>query len=191
MLMQLAEIKQILSENAYDVRGLFFRDAFWQSENSVLISACNFLRRSKACDQALILMEKMKENRCRFQPAEWIKLLYLNGDLCHDLDRYSEAVKCYSEILEFGESDMAFNNRALAYWELGHYDKALSDYKRSTQLNPGNVTSYRGAGEMLLRLGRPADAILQFEIALRIDGDYEGASDGLLRAQTELSKMAS
>ena len=58
---------------------------------------------------------------------------------------------------------------ALALAKQGKTADALAEYRRAQQVNPGDGSYYRLAGDMLERLGRKSEALEQFREAARMD----------------------
>jgi tetratricopeptide (TPR) repeat protein len=59
--------------------------------------------------------------------------------------------------------------RAVIHSDLSEYEPALSDMKESLALNPNDPSSLQLDGEILMKLGRTAEAIAVFQQVLRID----------------------
>ncbi len=62
--------------------------------------------------------------------------------------RYEAAVEAFTRAILAGDLDPAslavtFNNRGVAYSELGDYDRAIADYGEALSLAPGDTTSIR------------------------------------------------
>lgn len=113
-------------------------------------------------------------------PHEFLlRVYFLKGDICHELKKYSEAVKAYSVILSFKKSDIAYANKALALWELKRYKDALMNYIRAIKVNGKNAIALRGAGEMHLKLNKPKNAINNFKKAIKLNPKYSDAISSL------------
>lgn len=70
-----------------------------------------------------------------------------------------EAIREYEQAIDiFPLFFEAIDNRALTLMELGLYDKALSGFEESLQVNPDGVVAFISSGECLLRLGRLDEA---------------------------------
>jgi TolB-like protein/class 3 adenylate cyclase/Flp pilus assembly protein TadD len=58
------------------------------------------------------------------------------------------------------------------YLNSGKYDLALSEDSRALALNPSDAEAYAGRGSELVFLGRPKEALQDFEIALRLNPGF-------------------
>ncbi len=86
----------------------------------------------------------------------------------------SEAVRLSSVALNKAfsiESDLAeaFAVRGLQETYSGHFSAAENDFEKALELNPGMRFARHNYGFMLWRLSRPKEALVQFEIALKMD----------------------
>lgn len=110
----------------------------------------------------------------------------------HDLmeeERYSEAIVKFEEAIELiykarpeyktlvepvratETYDSPFNNISWAYYELGDYEKSLEYIDISLLILPNTDTEYINKGNSLYALGRPSEAMEQYEKALNYDSD--------------------
>lgn len=157
-------------------------------ENEKLFDLAFKLFKKKEFSESLCLVEKLLDNNKECD-EHFFNILFLKGDLCHELLNYSEAVKVYSEILKYKKgNDNAFANRALAYWELKEYRKALKDYLRAVKLNNSNPAACYGAGEMYLSLNKHKKAIFMLERSIRLRPEYGYAYAALGEAYYQLSE---
>ena len=67
--------------------------------------------------------------------------------------RYEPAIEAYTRAILAGDLEpealaVTFNNRGVAYGELGDYDRAIQDYGQALSLRPGDRTSIKN-----LRIG--------------------------------------
>lgn len=84
---------------------------------------------------------------------------------------------CYGEAAD--EHDIGCVKRALAHWEMEHFQEALNDFLEAVKLNPENKIALRGAGEMLDRLNRPSEALAYLNAAVKQDSEYGAAHRAL------------
>ena len=98
---------------------------------------------------------------------ETVDSLLLKGLTAHNRENYQEAVDIYSEILK---RDIKKNimtiihvHRGMAYYSSGQTDKALHDFNKALELEPGNTTAryYRALHSRISR--RYDDAISDLE----------------------------
>ena len=177
-------------ENADDasVKGLIATEDFWRQPSNLILKSANFLRLRKRFGLALRLLSFFDSNGHSFSEKERILALYLIGDIYHDTDQYKLAIDLYTSILSKEESDMAYNNRALAFWELGDYRSAQKDYKSAISLNEKNWTSHRGFAEMTIKLNDPNLALQHFKKAILENPKYVNAYAGCGIALTRLGR---
>ncbi len=102
------------------------------------------------------------------------------------------AVAACTELIDTKDPDVKFQtaalvNRGNAYDALGEPARALADYERALELDPGSAFSHRNKGVALARLGRLSEALLEFVAAVELKPDYVEAYGS--RAET-LMKMA-
>lgn len=99
-----------------------------------------------------------------------------NGNAAFREGRYEQAVELFTTAIVSGELDVealaiAYNNRGVAYDQLGDYDRAVADYQEALSLKPDDPMSRRNLRVVLVRRG----------VALANTGEYQ-------RALTDLSK---
>ncbi len=99
-----------------------------------------------------------------------------NGNAAFREGRYEQAVELFTTAIVSGELDVealaiAYNNRGVAYDQLGDYDRAVADYQEALSLKPDDAMSRRNLRVVLVRRG----------VALANTGEYQ-------RALTDLSK---
>lgn len=126
--------------------------------------------------------------------------------------RYDEAVQAYTRAIISGQLGaealaVTFNNRGVAYGELGDFDRAIIDYNEALGLRPDDATSIRNLrvghvkrGVSEANLGDRDKAIADFTKAIELDpshylaylrrgqvrsdaGDYDAAIADLEKAQ--------
>lgn len=95
--------------------------------------------------------------------------------------RYEAAVEAFTRGILAGDLDPAalaitFNNRGVAYSELGDYDRAIADYGQSLNLAPGDATAIRNLriahirrAAAAARLGDRAAAQADYDRAITLD----------------------
>lgn len=169
-------IKAAILANSGAIDGLLDDPNFLKSDEQVLLKTASLLHKRRYYPGCLHVIEVL-ERRSRGDLL--VKARHLKADVYLDTDKYQDAVACYSLILGEYETDIAYSNRALAYWSLHQYKEALSDYRAALELNPDNSIAHRGAGEMCLKLGLLDEAVRYFESAIKIDPTYIDALVGL------------
>ncbi|MFN7704048.1 MAG: hypothetical protein ACK5OS_05440 [Chryseotalea sp.] len=72
-----------------------------------------------------------------------INELHHKGIAAFNDSRFEEAIKLFSIIIdEIPNYDRSLNNRAIAYRQLGQYEKALNDVSLAVILNSGELIYY-------------------------------------------------
>ena len=171
-------LDQVISGSALISR-LLDHDEFWKSDERFVFRAASYLHEHEKPDESLQIIDMVKQRGFSLSSKAEIRLRYLRGDVLHCLRKYSDVVSVYGQILEVDPSDVAYSNRALAYWEMGEFQKALDDYIESVKLNPLNTVALRGAGEMLNKLNRHLDAAPYLSAAVKLDPKYSAAYTAL------------
>jgi tetratricopeptide (TPR) repeat protein len=100
-----------------------------------------------------------------------------SGNAAFGAGRYEEAVEVYTRAVLAGDLDpealaIAFNNRGVAYNELGDYDKAIQDYGQALALVPGDKTATKNLRNAHIRRGGAAQQLGEQDAAL---ADYTRA----------------
>jgi tetratricopeptide (TPR) repeat protein len=98
--------------------------------------------------------------------------------------RYEAAIEAFSRAVLAGDLDpealaITFNNRGVAYSELGDYDRAIADYGQALKLVPGDPTAIknlriahiRRAGAAA-RLGEQDAALADYTRAIELEPDH-------------------
>ena len=78
-------------------------------------------------------------------------------------------VKQSGRIIEINQAAAAYYNRALAYRELGKYDKAITDFNIAIEYSPENAVAYYSRALAYEKLGKYDKAITDFNIAIKYD----------------------
>jgi tetratricopeptide (TPR) repeat protein len=100
-----------------------------------------------------------------------------SGNAAFGAGRYEEAVEVYTRAVLAGDLEpealaIAFNNRGVAYNELGDYDKAIQDYGQALALAPGDKTATKNLRNAHIRRGGAAQQLGEQDAAL---ADYARA----------------
>jgi tetratricopeptide (TPR) repeat protein len=82
------------------------------------------------------------------------------------IEYLNEAIKLKPDYVE------AFNNRGLAYFNLGQYQRAIKDYNNALRLKPDFTGAYYNRGAAYDDLGQYQRAIEDYDNALRLKPDY-------------------
>lgn len=65
-----------------------------------------------------------------------------------------------------------YNNRGLAYYDLGQYTQAISDYTKAIELNPKDAVAYNSRGITYKKLGQYTQAISDYTKAIELNSKY-------------------
>ncbi len=76
-----------------------------------------------------------------------------------------------------------WNRRASVYWEMGQYDKSMTDCERTLKLNPQHYGAWQGIGICKLQAGDIAGACEALRQALRINPYDEPTRQSLRRCE--------
>ena len=84
------------------------------------------------------------------------------------------------------DDESLYEKRAQVYFEQQKYDMSDADYRKMTELKPGEVMGYMGLGRNALRRHRLDDAIAQFSYVIKLEESY--SSGYSFRAEAEMEK---
>ena len=80
------------------------------------------------------------------------------------------------------------NNLGLALARLGRIPEAIDEFHEAVRLDPDNAaTAHANLGWALFESGKPRESIPEFEAALQLNPEFKAATDGLRKAQAQLS----
>ena len=97
-------------------------------------------------------------------------------------EAYQEAVERFTSVIErspkFAEG---YNQRAIAYFMLEEWSKAVRDCKQTISLNPNHFGAFAGMGHVYVRLGKIDEAIDAYKQALIINPNLISIAEAILR----------
>ena len=95
----------------------------------------------------------------------------LNAGKQHiESEKFSEAIEQFAEVIEVAPTFAeGYNQRAIAYFVIGEWEKAIEDCQQTVKLNPYHFGAYAGMGHAYLRLGEVGEAIEAYQQALNIN----------------------
>lgn len=97
-------------------------------------------------------------------------------------ESYQQAVECFTTVVEtdpnFAEG---YNQRAIAYFMLEEWSKAIRDCKRTISLNPDHFGAFAGMGHVYVRLGKIDEALEAYKQALVINPNLISIAEAVLR----------
>lgn len=97
-------------------------------------------------------------------------------------EAYQEAVERFTSVIEAAPSFAeGYNQRAIAYFMLEEWSKAVQDCKQTISLNPDHFGAFAGMGHVYVRLGKIDEAIEAYKQALTINPSLIGIAEAILR----------
>jgi tetratricopeptide (TPR) repeat protein len=73
----------------------------------------------------------------------------------------------------------AYNQRAVLYYRMGEYQKAIADCEHVLRLNPHHFGAAAGMGQCYVRLKRPRAALRAFRSAYRINPNLDDVKEAI------------
>ncbi|MBX7104792.1 MAG: tetratricopeptide repeat protein [Gemmataceae bacterium] len=90
------------------------------------------------------------------------------------------ALKGLNELVnETSDYAEAYNQRAVLYFRLGQYQKAIADCEQVLKLNPHHFGAAAGMGQCYVRLKKPRAALRAFRSAYRINPNLEDVKEAI------------
>jgi len=86
--------------------------------------------------------------------------------------KYDHALSIIEFIITKEPSVKAYNNRALIYWELEEYDKALEEYTRCIEIDPEYVSPYNRRANLYYELEEYDKALEDYARCIEIDPKF-------------------
>lgn len=82
----------------------------------------------------------------------------------------------------------AYNQRAILYFRMNEFEKAIADCEKVLQFNPYHYGALSGMGQAQLNLRRPQAALKSFRKALQINPHLEGVQDTIRALENALGE---
>jgi tetratricopeptide (TPR) repeat protein len=82
----------------------------------------------------------------------------------------------------------AYNQRAILYFQIGEWQKSITDCERVLKLNPHHFGAQNGMGQCYLQLGKPRPALKAFRNAYRINPTQRGLEDTIRALENALGE---
>lgn len=102
------------------------------------------------------------------------------------LDSFNAALQVEAVELDLEENVSALLGKGHALHNLKRYAEALECYKAAWTIDPQDPAASTSHGLALISLGKPAKAIVSFDVALKIDPNYTPAIEGRQRCLKQL-----
>ena len=97
-------------------------------------------------------------------------------------EAYQEAVEQFTSVIKAAPSFAeGYNQRAIAYFMLEEWSKAVRDCKQTISLNPDHFGAFAGMGHVYVRLGKIDEAIEAYKQALVINPSLIAIAEALLQ----------
>lgn len=119
-----------------------------------------------AANMAVKLLPKKDTEYLTFAYGYRSKTYLCLGDTAKALADCAAAIK-----VDPKNTDL-YNDRAQIYYELKKYDLADADYRKMTDLKPGDVMGYMGLGRNANAQEHWEDAIKQFDYVMKLSSEY-------------------
>ena len=119
-----------------------------------------------AANMAVKLLPKKDTEYLTFAYGYRSKTYLCLGDTAKALADCAAAIK-----VDPKNTDL-YNDRAQIYYELKKYDLADADYRKMTELKPGDVMGYMGLGRNANAQEHWEDAIKQFDYVMKLSSEY-------------------
>ncbi len=131
-------------------------------------------------DEALCLIQELREGKVRLSSRQKADVLYIEGSIYKEKGACERAKESFNALLKEGLGNDARNNQVLALHKLGElacinkdYRQSLIEYRKALRIlnsnmknyNQGLVANYRGQGQCLLEAGHEAEANIYFTLA--------------------------
>ena len=102
-------------------------------------------------------------------------------------EAYEEAIEQFTSVIaaapNFAEG---YNQRAIGYFMLEEWSKAVRDCKQTISLNPDHFGALAGMGHAYVRLGKVDDAIEAYKQALTINPSLIAIAEAILRLRSQM-----
>jgi len=130
-----------------------------------------------------------KDARVRQFASEALWSVWFRGGDDEQIRRLQEAVsqkslrialKRIDELLrESADYAEAYNQRAVVYYRMGEYHKAIADCEQVLKLNPHHFGAAAGMGQCYVRLKKPRAALRAFRSAYRINPNLDDVKEAI------------
>ena len=101
-------------------------------------------------------------------------------------EAYQQAVERFTTVIEAAPSFAeGYNQRAIAYFMLEEWSKAIRDCKQTISLNPDHFGAFAGMGHVYVRLGKIDEAIAAYQQALVINPNLISIAEAILRLRSQ------
>jgi tetratricopeptide (TPR) repeat protein len=104
-------------------------------------------------------------------------LLLLSGVSLRQMKIWNNSVSLWNHVIEngFSRSSLAYNNRGMAFLEIGNYQQAIDDCTRALSIQPGYFLAHYNRGKAFMLSNRPDLAIEDLSRAIVSSPRYADA----------------
>ena len=115
-----------------------------------------------------------------------VDALLVDGKNLLKNEAYQQAVELFTTVIEVDPSFAeGYNQRAIAYFMLEEWSKAIRDCKQTVALNPYHFGAFAGMGHVYVRLGKIEEAIKAYKQALIINPNLISIAEAVLRLRSQ------
>ncbi|PHV63746.1 tetratricopeptide repeat protein [Cyanobacterium aponinum AL20118] len=100
-------------------------------------------------------------------PNDIVTLYQVRGDAYFLIDDYQQAIRDYTNALQYQQLALTYFNRGRAYYFLDQNQKALQDFDNAIALNNSDPDYYYFRGSIYYLLDNPQKAIADLNIAMK------------------------
>ena len=127
-------------------------------------------------------LEAINNNRLSLQK-------YLIGNVAYFRKDYETALKNYDVAIQLNPNNFeAYNNRGVAYKNLGQYERAIQDYDKAIELNPNYDNAHNNRGNAYRLLKQYEQAIQDYGKAIELNPNNADAWNGRAITYFQLKK---
>jgi len=192
------KLKQLLINNCSEDNLV----TYLQSEDPLLGRAAGFALRLIGTSKVIpVLVEALKNKdrgiRYNAEYALWAIWSHSGDDSIDAMleagkhllknEAYQEAVERFTSVIEASPSFAeGYNQRAIAYFMLEEWPKAVRDCQQAISLNPNHFGAFAGMGHIYVRLGKIDEAIEAYKQALVINPSLISIAEAILQLRSRI-----
>ncbi|MCP3929946.1 MAG: tetratricopeptide repeat protein [Bacteroidetes bacterium] len=185
---------------SFFLRGSNFFDAgnyYAATENYAVVTSLNPAHKKSWFNMGLANMHLKNYNKAIYNFEKVIRLEERDGDAFFQkanalfaLEKYEEAVGCYTDALRWNADSDAIANRGLALFYLQQYELALEDFELAISFDPEESNYYSLAGDACFELRQHQKAIENYNAAINKNDKDALAYNNRANAKYELRQFS-
>ncbi len=122
----------------------------------------------------------------------WAEALAFKAHALASLQQWDEAAKVYKHLVSFkSDSYQILSNYSQVLRCLGEFEQALQQADKAILLSPGDATLWYRKGVLLGDMHNLEQAVTTYQMALRLQSDYQSVLNNLCIVYTKLNQLAS